>query len=558
MRSDRREFPPLEGSAGRGRAREHAPSAVQRILRNGTFNLLGQGAYGLCHVIAIFALARALGRAGFGVYYTLFALILVVQLIVEMGVGTVLTRRLIRAPERWEETIGEATGLYSFIALASGLLILGLGIGWGLSQGDRTILDGDAGVSCTPGWLAFAGAGLACAALQIQRYCASVLQALESFGYENIARVLQGTIYVALILTLVEPGQTGLGSVLVLLALSHVAAALFLAGSLGWRLRCFNWRFRLPVRDWLKEAVPLGFGDVVRGLTWQLDTVLLALLQPAAVVGIYSVAYRPLGPLNWLPRAVLTATFPAFTRMATRDSSELGRAFAHSTRLLWIVSLPIAIAICLSAEPLILLLAGPEYLPAVLPMRALIWIAVLSFLSMQFRFLFTAIGRQRLYAWLVVLVFMVEAIVETVLIPWWGYWGACAGTMLGELLFTVLGLVLCYQVSPMGISWRALARALLAAAVMGFVLWPARDTSWPILLLALAGSTGLYFALCVGLGALDRGDVQHGFTALVRFVWPSARVLQRRKEETLAALEREDGASAATQTREEEHAPLAD
>jgi O-antigen/teichoic acid export membrane protein len=462
------------------RAAQAPGEGVQRILRNSTFNLAGQGLYALFHVVVIFTLAQALGAEGFGAYYTLFALTLVVQLVVEMGTGTVLTRRLVRVPERRAETVAEAAGLYTVIALASAALLLGLGLAWGLWPG------------APAGWVAFAGAGLACAALQVQRFCAGALQAMESFGYENIARVLQGTVYAALVLTVVRPGHTGLGTVLALFATSHACAALFLLGGLCWRLGGIGWRF--PTRGWLGESAPLGFGDVVRGLTWQLDTVLLALLQPAAVVGLYSVAYRPLGPLNWLPRAVLTATFPTFTRLADRDG-HLGRALAHSTRLLWVVSLPIAVAICLTAKPLILLLAGGEYLGAVGPMRALIWIAVLSFLSMQFRFLFAAAGRQRLYAWLVVLVFGVEVVVESALIPWWGYWGACAGSLLGELLFTALGLALCYRLSPAGLPWGAMARAVLAGAAMAAVLWPARDAAWPVLLLALAGSAGLYFAL---------------------------------------------------------------
>ena len=72
----------------------------------------------------------------------------------------------------------------------------------------------------------------------------------------------------------------------------------------------------------------MGLADVVRKLTWQLDTVLLALLQPAAVVGIYTVAYRPLGALNWLPQAVMSALFPSLARMADRDPRGLAAAFA--------------------------------------------------------------------------------------------------------------------------------------------------------------------------------------------------------------------------------------
>jgi O-antigen/teichoic acid export membrane protein len=491
---------------------ERVRGAAGRIARGSVFNVAGQGCYAVFHLAVIFTLARALGPDGFGRYFSLFALILVVQLVVEAGTGTVLTRRLVRAGDRWGEPAAEGAGLYALIALGSAAAMLVLGVVWGQWAGDPSA------------WVAFAAAGVACAAIQVQRYCAAVFQALECFGYENVARVLQGAVFAGLVVGLVEPGRTGVAGVLVMLALSHACAALLLAAALRPRLPPLRSLVRRPpLRDWLGESAPLGFGDVVRGLTWQLDTVLLALLQPAAVVGLYSVAYRPLGPLNWLPRAVLTATFPTFTRMADGDRAGLGVAFAHSTRLLWVVSLPIAVGVCLAAEPLVRLLGGDEYREAAAPMRALIWIAVLSFLSMQFRYVFAAVGRQRLYARLVVMVFAVELVGEAVLIPYWGYWGACAGSLLGELLFTAVGLFLCHRLGLGGVPWPALGRSALAAAAMAVAVWPARSAPWPVLLAALAGATGLYFALCVVLGVIRGQELRLGYATLVGVFRPVAR-----------------------------------
>jgi O-antigen/teichoic acid export membrane protein len=295
----------------------------------------------------------------------------------------------------------------------------------------------------------------------------------------------------------------GLQMAVAMLACSHVAAAVFLTACLQWRAPCLGLRLHSGVvRDWLAEAVPLGLGDVIRRLTWQLDTIVLRLLQPPAVVGVYSIAYRPLGPLNWLPRAILRAVFPTFARLAETDRAGLERAFAASIRLLWVTSLPIAVAIFVTAEPVIVILAGEEYLDAQGPMRVLIWVTSLSYLSLQFRFLFTALGRPRVYTVLVGLVLAVEAGLEFALIPWWGYYGACAGTLLGELLFTAIGLVACRWLGVGGIEWRALGAAAVAGALMGAALWPVRGVSLPLLILAVGLATAGYFLLCFALGAL--------------------------------------------------------
>src|SRR5438105_1753480 len=261
---------------------------VDRVLRNGTMTVVAQGLNAAFNVVVVFVLARSLGKEGFGQFYALFALIMVVQLLAEASLSTVLTCRLAQEPGQWQKIVAEATGLFAVVVAASALVFLGLGGVWAWVRGEPALFS------------AFA---------------------------------------------------------------------------------------------------------------------------------IYNVAYRPLGPLNWLPRIILVAAFPAFARLAAGDRSGLSRALAASIRLLWVISLPLAVAIFACAEPLITLLAGPDYVDAVLPLRILIWISTLSFLSMQFRFVFTAVGRQKLFARLAVAVFGLEAAIELALIPWWGYFGACAGSL---------------------------------------------------------------------------------------------------------------------------------
>jgi O-antigen/teichoic acid export membrane protein len=467
-----------------------APAAVSRVVRNSTLNLLAQGLNAAFRLGVILLLTRVLSKDALGEFFTLFALILVVQPLAEGGISTVLTRRLAQRPESLRQTLAEAAGLGTLSALLSFLVFLPLGTAWCAAAGDWGM------------WPGFVAAGVACAGFQVQRCFAGAFRAFDEFGPENWATVLQGAAFAVLVTALFLSGPVGLSSVVAMLAVSHVLAAAYLVvrlvgrWPLGWRLN------RAVLRDWLREGVHLGVGDMVRGMTWQLDTILLGLMQPAAIVGLYSVAYRPLGPLNWLPRAVLTAAFPSFARMAAADGAGLQRAFVHSVRLLWIVSLPIAVVVCICAEPLVLLLGGPDYLEAAVPLRILIWVAVLSFISLQFRFLFAAVGRLQVFARLVILVFVVELVVETALIPWAGYLGACAGTVLGEVVFTAAGLYVCRRMGVAGFEWGAMGRAALAGAAMAVPLWFVRGWRLELLIPAAALATVFYVALCVLLGAL--------------------------------------------------------
>src|SRR5262249_52244796 len=57
------------------------------------------------------------------------------------------------------------------------------------------------------------------------------------------------------------------------------------------------------------------------------------------------------------------------------------------------------------------------------------------------------------------------------------------------------------------------ALVLAAGGVMAALLWFARGLSLPLLALAVAGTTGCYFGLCVMLGALPWSEAQRFFKA---------------------------------------------
>src|SRR5438128_2190722 len=85
--------------------------AVQRVLRNSTFNLVGQGLNAVCNLLVLFALARCVARETLGLFYLLVAVITALQLVLELGVTTVLTCRIAQRPEAWRTVTAEAAGL---------------------------------------------------------------------------------------------------------------------------------------------------------------------------------------------------------------------------------------------------------------------------------------------------------------------------------------------------------------------------------------------------------------------------------------------------------------
>lgn len=471
--------------------------SVHRIVRNSVFNAVINGVSAVSYMAIFIALARGLKTAAMGEYYMLFALILVVQLVFEMGVPTVLTGRIARDPSRLRQTLAEAASLQT-ISVAGQIFVFvvaGIVAAWLFDDSAKL-------VRCLL-------AACATSAIQVQRFCAGVFRGFELFKFENITRLCQGASLAISVVVLITLGVSNLSVMIAVLAASHIFAALYMIVSLARRYAFFGWCWNpARMRDWLAEAIPLGISESIRGQAWQMDTVLLGLLQPAAVVGLYSVAYRPLTVLNWLPLAAAAATFPMLVRVAG-SPAQFNQAVANSTRMLLISALPLAVVISLGAEYLVTTLAGSEYLAAALPMRILVWKILLSSLAILYRLVFAALGKLPALARIILLGAALDAAAELVLIPVWGYLGACCGSLIGEIAFDLMALAACRALGIKCIEWRLLAGAVLAAVGMAASLSFARGTPLPIFLLAAGGATVLYFVLCLVTGALSWSELRH-------------------------------------------------
>jgi O-antigen/teichoic acid export membrane protein len=481
--------------------------ALARIVRNSAFNALGMTLILPFNFIALFTLARRLGKESLGTFFTIFAISAVIHWIADAGVSTVLTHRIARAPDQLRRIVGEAAGMLLLVALASVSLFYAVCLVWMLVAGGEF------------DWLVLAVAALAMVTRHTLDFASNAFRGLERFEFENLSRVLQTALFALFVWAGVYPQTGGVLAGFIAFMASNVVAASLIVTILVWRWNCTEFHLnRGTVRGWLRESLPLGIGDSVRRLIMQLDTLLLAAFRPPALVGLFSVAYRPLQPLQLLPRTIVSVTFPMMSRVAHSDRAALSRAFARTTNILWVASLPIALLTTACAAPLILATAGPDFAGAIWPLRILIWVAPLMFINAQLRFAFTALEAQRHYWKLICWALVIKLVAELVLIPLFGMYGACVGHVIGELALCAGGLTVLHAFGVSGPHWSQLLRVVPAAAAMAVVLIPVWAPGASLLQIAAYSllSMFVYAALCLLTGAWPWSDVKQLWQVIAR------------------------------------------
>jgi stage V sporulation protein B len=476
-----------------------AQSPFNRIVRNSAFNAAGTLLIVPFNFLALFTLARRLGAQPIGTFFTIFAISAVIHWIADAGTTTVLTRRVARTPERLKEIIPEALGVLSVVCIVSATLFMLVAMPWMALFTDRVSL-AVLVVAASAMWSRHA-----------LDFASNALRGLERFEFENLARVVQTCTFCLFVWLWVYPETGGALAGFVAYAASNVIAAGIIWGVLLVKWQCAGFRLnREIITRWWSESIPLGAGDVVRQFLMQMDTLLLAALRPQAVVGLFSIAARPLQPLQLLPRIIVSVTFPALSRVAHVDRPAVSRLFGKTTVILWAASLPISVGVSMAAEPMLLATAGPEFVGAARPLQILIWATGLIFINAQLRFVLTALDAERVYWRLICVTLGMKVALALVLIPLWGMYGACWANLLGELVLCMAGIGALKKLDVAAPPWGRLLRPLPAAAAMAAVMWPFAGPDASLISVVLAGLGGgvLFGVLALASGVLPWADVR--------------------------------------------------
>jgi len=238
--------------------------------------------------------------------------------------------------------------------------------------------------------------------------------------------------------------------------------------------------------QWVRESWPLFVNQLLQGLFFKIDALLLLPLAGTAAAGAYAAAYKVSEGAGIISSSFTLALFPRLSR-----ESDLTGAFRLALRLLLQIALPLAAGIALLSEPIVNIVGGREYLPdSAIALSILICYLPLSYANGLIQYVLIAAGRQRLLtaAFFAALVFNVVA--NFVLIPRFGFVGAAWVTVLSEVVLLVPFARAVAKVAP-GVSLVREARTpVLATLLMAPVVWwlgPFGALVYPVALWALGG-----------------------------------------------------------------------
>jgi O-antigen/teichoic acid export membrane protein len=460
----------------------------QKVMVNTTVQLVGRTITIALTLVSFGIVTRYLGVDAFGAYSLVLTFLLLAVTIADLGMTPIGVRELARRPEETHRLIANLLGLRVVIAILAALVLVGLS---GVVQYETRVQEGLRLVA------------LAAVALVLVGVPTIVFQSRLRLELAMLVEVVTSATTLVLVIV-VTAADLGFSAVLLATvggSLLGVVTAFVLASRLT--------RMRLgfegaEVRRLTKASLPVGFFMILGIVHFRIDTVLLSILKPLADVGVYSVAYRFIEQVLYVPSFFVAAVFPIIASYHATGDALLKLAIDKSFAFLVILGFPVTAALFVLAPDVVNLVAGSEFDDAVTPLRILVLSSIFFFTNALFSSLLVIYDLERQLAVLAAVVVTGNIALNLVLIPAYSYTGAAVATVVTEVCGGIALMVWATRAMGDAVDLSPVPRVAAATAGMVAVLWAALALP---LLLTIAAGVIVYAVLAYVLGVVSRADL---------------------------------------------------
>jgi len=259
-------------------------------------------------------------------------------------------------------------------------------------------------------------------------------------------------------------------------------------------------------RPMLRVGLGLGAAGILVTLYVRLDQILVFKIAGSRQAGLYAADYRLLEGIQFIPGSVMTTLFPLIAAAYPAHRERVRELLQSSAEYLTMASLPILAFTVVAAHPIVKLLFGGQFAAAApaLPVLAGAFISIsLGYLVGN---MVVILELQRVFLRYAALGLIVNAVLNVVFIPRYGFQAAAWITLLTEV--TVMSLSMREVLRALGMRPRVqrFARVLAAAAAMGALVGLARAAGAPLGALAAIAAVSYPLGLLL-LHALTRDEL---------------------------------------------------
>lgn len=366
--------------------------------------------------------ARYLGPSNYGLinyaaaYTTFFASIC------SLGINSIIVKNFMDHPEEEGTTIGTTLLLRAASSFLSAIMIVGI-----VSVVDRN-------EPVTIAVVALSSIGMIFQIFDTLNYWFQARLQSKYSAIASLAAYASVSVYKVILLVLGKSVEWfAAASALDYLVLAGILLAAYLKKG-GMRFR-FS---RVKAKELLSSSSSFIISGLMISVYASTDKLMLKQMLDETMVGHYSMAVSISTIWTFVLSAIIDSFYPGIVQSFSAGRTEFERRNRQLYAIVFYIAAAVSAIICLLARPIIVLLYGSSYLPAVQPLRVIIWYTAFSYLGVARDIWIVCQNLQRYLKYLYISAAIINIALNAVLIPLWNASGAAAASLITQLSTVLL------------------------------------------------------------------------------------------------------------------------
>lgn len=462
-------------------------SIARKILENTFVQFAGKIVTAVLSIFVLKMISGYLGTAGYGDYTTVYQYLAFFGIAADFGIFTITVKEMSKDSKKIPQILGNVLGLRTALALLT----------MGLASIVVFLIPSYSDTVIPMGVLI---ATLATIFTLLNGTVSTVLQVHLKMQYATIGLIIGKIVsvgYIGAVVYYLFVGNTGIGFEHLLWAgvlgnLIMLLITTYYAKRFTKITYCFDFAY------WRKiffTSLPYGVALVLNNIYFRLDVLLLTMILPHTKTladgttscgtsicgdteaGLYGVGMRFLEMLIIIPVYYMNSVLPVMTRFLEEGSEKVRKIIQYSFDFLVATAMPIMVGGFILAVPIIRLISDEEFVSGTLhaygsdiAVKFLMFAMFFSFINALFGFTLVVLNRQAQLMYINAACVLFNLISNLIVIPYWGFRGAAATSILCELFILVLTSVAVKRALHFKLQYSTTWKIFLSSAVMGIIV----------------------------------------------------------------------------------------
>jgi O-antigen/teichoic acid export membrane protein len=398
----------------------------RKYFKNTGWMFLGQ-AFSIISVFVGIWMARYLGPENFGVFSFAIAFVGMFSVIANFGITGILSRDLIKYPEKRDKLLGTAFVLN----IIGGLLAFFVTISFSL------ILDNS---DITRILIFIWSTSFIFSAFSLPaHYFQATVNAKKNAQAQIIITIASSLLKILLIIF-----DKGVIWLMLIYVFDYILGGLLYAYNYKKAgLNIKNWSYDNSIaKAFLSVSWLLVLSSVASSLLMKIDQVMIGYYIGSFAVGIYAAAVRLVEIWYFIPAIICGSLFPAIINSKNNGEANYKKRLNYLYKLLFVISVIIALPLTFFAPWFIDVLYGQPYHEAIEVLRIYIWSGVGLFINFGINQYLLAENKLKRLFYLNLFAMIVNIILNLLFIPYFGILGAAWATFISYCLSPILFFVI--------------------------------------------------------------------------------------------------------------------